>query len=54
MSAGVAPMIRVDGEVRKMNIPALEHKEVQQLVYDIMNDGQRRHFEEKFGDRFLL
>ena len=52
LSAGVAPMIRVDGEVRKMNIPALEHKEVQQLVYDIMNDGQRRHFEENLETDF--
>lgn len=52
LSAGVPPMIRVDGEVRKMNIPALEHKEVQQLVYDIMNDGQRRHFEENLETDF--
>ncbi len=46
LSAGLPPMIRVDGEVRRINLPAMEHKEVHQLVYDIMNDKQRRDFEE--------
>ncbi|MCB1674185.1 MAG: type IV pilus twitching motility protein PilT, partial [Pseudomonadales bacterium] len=40
------PMIRVDGDVRKINLPALEHKEVHALVYDIMNDKQRKDYEE--------
>ncbi len=46
LSAGVSPMIRVDGEVRKINLPALEHADVQRLVYDIMNDKQRKDYEE--------
>jgi twitching motility protein PilT len=46
LSAGVSPMIRVDGEVRRINVPALEHKEVHSLIYDIMNDKQRREYEE--------
>ena len=46
LSAGMPPMIRVDGEVRKINLPALEHKEVLGLIYDIMNDKQRKDFEE--------
>ena len=46
LSAGVPPMIRVDGDVRKVNMPALEHKEVHNLIYDIMNDKQRKDFEE--------
>ena len=46
LSAGMPPMIRVDGEVRKINLPALEHKEVLALIYDIMNDKQRKDFEE--------
>ncbi len=46
LSAGVPPMIRVDGEVRKLNVPALEHKEVHRLVYDIMDDKQRKDYEE--------
>lgn len=46
LSAGLPPMIRVDGEVRRINLPALDHKEVHRLVYDIMNDKQRKDFEE--------
>lgn len=46
LSAGLPPMIRVDGDVRRINLPALDHKEVQELVYDIMNDKQRKDFEE--------
>ncbi|MGL5289506.1 MAG: type IVa pilus ATPase TapT, partial [Aeromonas sp.] len=46
LSAGVPPMIRVDGEVRKINLPALEHREVHALIYDIMNDHQRKELEE--------
>ncbi|MGH8493234.1 MAG: type IV pilus twitching motility protein PilT [Moraxellaceae bacterium] len=46
LSAGLPPMIRVDGDVRRINLPALEHKEVHRLVYDIMNDKQRKDFEE--------
>jgi twitching motility protein PilT len=39
-------MIRVDGDVRRINLPPLEHKEVHRLVYDIMNDKQRKDYEE--------
>ena len=46
LSAGLPPMIRVDGDVRRINLPAMEHKEVHGLVYDIMNDKQRKDFEE--------
>ncbi|BBL76125.1 type IV pilus twitching motility protein PilT [Methylomagnum ishizawai] len=46
LSAGLPPMIRVDGDIRRINVPALDHKEVHALVYDIMNDKQRRDYEE--------
>ncbi|MFC3680674.1 type IV pilus twitching motility protein PilT [Bacterioplanoides pacificum] len=46
LSAGLPPMIRVDGDVRRINLPSLSHKEVHSLVYDIMNDKQRKDFEE--------
>ncbi|BBN80481.1 twitching motility protein PilT [Pseudoalteromonas sp. A25] len=46
LSSGVSPMIRVDGDVRRVNIPALEAKDVNSLVYDIMNDNQRRDYEQ--------
>jgi len=35
-------MIRVQGDIRRINLPALEHKDVHSMVYDIMNDGQRK------------
>lgn len=46
LSAGMPPLIRVDGEIRRINLPALEHKDVHQMIYDIMADKQRRDFEE--------
>jgi len=46
VSAGVPPMIRVDGDMRRINMPALEHKDVYDMVYDIMNDKQRKDYEE--------
>ncbi|WP_144392333.1 type IV pilus twitching motility protein PilT [Pleionea sediminis] len=46
LSAGLPPMIRVDGDVRRINVPPLDHKTVHSLVYDIMNDKQRKDFEE--------
>jgi twitching motility protein PilT len=46
LSAGLPPMIRVDGEVRRINVDPMEHKEVHDMVYDIMNDKQRKDFEE--------
>ena len=46
LSAGLPPMIRVDGDIRRVNVPALDHKVVHGLVYDIMNDKQRKDYEE--------
>ncbi len=46
LSSGLPPMIRVDGDVRRINLPQLEHKEVHALIYDIMNDKQRKDYEE--------
>lgn len=46
LSAGLPPMIRVDGDVRRINVPAFDHKTVHSLVYDIMSDKQRKDFEE--------
>src|SRR6476646_10492956 len=46
LSSGVPPIIRVDGDVKRINMPPLKHKEVHALVYDIMNDKQRKDYEE--------
>src|SRR5881392_2843022 len=46
LSAGLPPMIRVHGDVRRINVPPMEHKEVHAMIYDIMSDGQRKFYEE--------
>ncbi len=46
LSAGLPPMIRVHGDVRRINLPPMEHKEVHAMIYDIMNDSQRKEYEE--------
>lgn len=52
LSAGVPPMIRVDGDVRRINVPPMEHKDVHDMVYDIMNDKQRKDYEEHLETDF--
>ena len=46
LSSGLPPMIRVHGDVRRINLPPLAHKDVHGMIYDIMNDGQRKQYEE--------
>jgi twitching motility protein PilT len=46
ISAGLPPMIRIDGDIRRINLPAMDHKQVHALIYDIMNDKQRKDYEE--------
>jgi len=46
VSAGLPHMIRVVGDIRRINVPALDQKTVHSLIYDIMNDKQRKDYEE--------
>ena len=46
ISAGLPPTIRIDGDVRRINLPPMEHRQVHSLIYEIMNDKQRRDYEE--------
>jgi twitching motility protein PilT len=46
LSSGLPPMVRVHGDVKRINVPPLEHKDVHGMIYDIMNDGQRKFYEE--------
>ena len=48
LSAGLPPMIRVDGDIRRVDLPALDHREVYSLMSGIMNDRQRKDYEECF------
>jgi len=52
LSAGLPPMIRVDGDIRRINVPLLDNKTVHNMIYDIMNDRQRKDFEEFFETDF--
>jgi twitching motility protein PilT len=54
LSAGLPPMIRVHGDVRKINLPPMDHKAVHAMVYDIMNDGQRKMYEDTFECDFAF
>jgi twitching motility protein PilT len=46
LSSGEPPMLRVQGDLKKLDNPPLTREEVHALVYDIMNDAQRKTFEE--------
>lgn len=54
LSAGLPPMIRVDGELRRINMPELDHKGVLDILYDIMNDKQRKAYEEFLETDFSI
>src|SRR5258705_6411952 len=46
LSAGLPPLIRVHGDMRRINLPPMEHEDVHAMVYDIMSDHQRKQYEE--------
>lgn len=54
ISAGLPPMIRVDGDVRRINVPALSDEQTRDLIYTSMNDDQIRNFEEAWEADFSM
>lgn len=46
LSADLPPMIRVDGDIKRINVPAMDHTQVHDMIYEIMNDKQRKDYEE--------
>ncbi len=52
LSADMPPIIRVDGHMRKIDLPAMSNKEVHDLLYDIMNDKQRKIYDEELETDF--
>ncbi len=54
LSADMPPIIRVDGHIRKIDVPALTNKDVHGLIYDIMNDHQRKVYEEELETDFAF
>src|SRR5690625_5729210 len=45
LSAGLPPMIRVDGDIHRINMPDIDNKQMAELIYSTMNDQQRRDYE---------
>ncbi|AWL12874.1 Twitching mobility protein [Saliniradius amylolyticus] len=52
LSAGLPPMIRVDGDMRRLNVPEMDDKQVHNLIYEIMNDKQIKEYEENLETDF--
>ncbi len=46
LSSGLPPMIRVDGDIKRINVDALDERTVHNMIYDIMNDKQQKDYEE--------
>jgi twitching motility protein PilT len=46
ISSGLPPLIRIDGDIKRINVDPLDGHAVHSMVYDIMNDQQRKDFEE--------
>jgi twitching motility protein PilT len=45
LSAGLPPLLRVDGEIARVSLPVLSHKDVHAMLYDIMNEAQRQRYD---------
>lgn len=54
ISAGESPMIRVDGDMKRVKLPELSADQTQEMLYDIMGDSQRKVFEEKSDVDFSI
>ena len=46
LSSGSPPMMRMHGEMKKINIPNFTKDDIHYMIYDIMNDEQKKRFEE--------
>ena len=45
ISAGVEPMVRKDGDMRRIDVPPLDQTQARDMIYDVMNDAQRKEYE---------
>ena len=52
LSAGMPPMIRVHGDIRRINLPALDNTATRAMIYDVMSDAQRKHYEAQLETDF--
>ena len=54
LSAGLSPLVRIDGDLRRIEAPALDHEAVLDLVTGVMNDAQRVDYEERLETDFSI
>lgn len=54
ISSGEPPMIRIHGDVRKIDAPPLDREAVHKMLYDILNDQQRKVYEERHELDFAI
>ena len=46
ISSGEPPLFRINGDLKRLDHAVLNREQVHIMLYDIMNDAQRRSFEE--------
>ncbi|RKQ95823.1 pilus retraction ATPase PilT [Kushneria sinocarnis] len=54
LSAGLPPMIRVDGDIRRLNVPPLEDQAVRTLLHAVMNEQQQRDYAAELETDFSI
>jgi twitching motility protein PilT len=47
VSSGVPPLLRIRGEMTPLDMPALDADDARRVLFDILNDEQKRAFEER-------
>jgi twitching motility protein PilT len=47
LSAGQPPLLRVHGDIMRVDVPPLSAEDTHRVIFDVMNDAQRRTFQEK-------
>ncbi|HEY0195674.1 MAG TPA: ATPase, T2SS/T4P/T4SS family, partial [Kofleriaceae bacterium] len=54
LSAGEPPMMRVHGDMFRVDLPALTAEDTHRLVFDVMTDAQRKAFQDKLECDFAF
>ena len=54
LSAGLPPMIRVHGDIRRINLPEMSSEEVGQMITSVMNDQQRKLYQQNMETDFAF
>jgi twitching motility protein PilT len=54
LSAGEPPMMRIHGDMFRVDAPALTSEQTHRLIFDVMNDAQRRSFQDKLEVDFAF